>query len=135
MEVLDSNLAAPRRLLHLFVGVSVPFAAKNRLDGFADDLWRPSLFVVGFARWGRASSAAFCLLSDEAVSEGVPVLRLTSNPRGPAGAGSSSRSRRGSVRSAFAFERFPSLFSKSIGLTLCGIVEDPVSPSTASCPR
>jgi len=32
------------------------------------------------------------------------------------------------VRSELAFERFPSLFSKSIGLTLWGIVDDPFRP-------
>ena len=32
---------------------------------------------------------------------------------------------------AFARPKFPSLFSKSIGFTLCGIVDDPTSPSTA----
>src|SRR6056297_3545130 len=36
-------------------------------------------------------------------------------------------------RSEFAFERLPSLFSKSMGLTLWGIVEDPVSVFAASC--
>ena len=32
--------------------------------------------------------------------------------------------------SAFATPKLPSAFSKSIGLTLCGIVEEPTSPAT-----
>ena len=31
---------------------------------------------------------------------------------------------------AFAKPRFPSAFSKSIGLILCGMVEEPISPLT-----
>ena len=34
---------------------------------------------------------------------------------------------------ALAIPRFPSEFSKSMGFTLCGIVDDPVSPSTIRC--
>ena len=34
---------------------------------------------------------------------------------------------------AFAVCKFPSLFSKLIGLILCGIVEDPISPFTVFC--
>jgi hypothetical protein len=34
------------------------------------------------------------------------------------------------VSVAFAIPRLPSEFSKSIGLTLCGIVEEPTSPAT-----
>ena len=33
--------------------------------------------------------------------------------------------------SALATPRLPSAFSKSIGLTLCGMVEEPTSPATA----
>ena len=33
----------------------------------------------------------------------------------------------------FDIVRFPSAFSKSIGFTLCGIVEDPTSPATTIC--
>ena len=36
---------------------------------------------------------------------------------------------------AFASPRLPSEFSKSIGLTLCGIVDEPVSPSTRAAAR
>lgn len=35
--------------------------------------------------------------------------------------------------SAFAFPQLPSLFSKSMGLTLWGIVEDPISPALVVC--
>ncbi len=34
---------------------------------------------------------------------------------------------------AFAIPKFPSLFSKSIGLTLCGIAEEPTSPFLIFC--
>ena len=34
---------------------------------------------------------------------------------------------------AFARPRLPSEFSKSIGLTLCGIVDEPTSPSFTFC--
>ena len=36
-------------------------------------------------------------------------------------------------KTAFARPRLPSEFSKSIGLTLCGIVEEPISPLTVRC--
>ena len=35
--------------------------------------------------------------------------------------------------SAFATPRFPSEFSKSMGFTLCGMVELPVSPAAMRC--
>ncbi len=35
--------------------------------------------------------------------------------------------------SALAMPRLPSEFSKSIGLTLCGMVEEPISPATVFC--
>ena len=35
-------------------------------------------------------------------------------------------------KSAFDSSKFPSLFSKLIGLTLCGIVDDPTSPACVS---
>ena len=34
---------------------------------------------------------------------------------------------------ALAMPRLPSEFSKSIGLTLCGMVEEPISPATVFC--
>ena len=34
---------------------------------------------------------------------------------------------------AFARPRLPSEFSKSIGLTLCGIVDEPISPLIVRC--
>jgi hypothetical protein len=34
---------------------------------------------------------------------------------------------------AFAIPRFPSEFSKSIGFTLCGIAEEPISPALIFC--
>ena len=34
---------------------------------------------------------------------------------------------------AFAIPRLPSLFSKSIGLTLCGIALEPTSPALIFC--
>ena len=37
--------------------------------------------------------------------------------------------------SALATPRLPSAFSKSIGLTLCGMVEEPTSPATGRCRR
>ena len=37
------------------------------------------------------------------------------------------------ARSALARPRLPSAFSKSIGLTLCGIVLEPISPAIAFC--
>jgi len=36
-------------------------------------------------------------------------------------------------KSAFAIPRFPSAFSKSMGLTLCGIADDPTSPALIFC--
>ena len=36
---------------------------------------------------------------------------------------------------ALATPRLPSAFSKSMGLTLCGMVEEPVSPATWRCPK
>lgn len=38
-------------------------------------------------------------------------------------------------RSSLALPRLPSLFSKSIGLTLWGIVEDPISPALVICSK
>ena len=34
---------------------------------------------------------------------------------------------------AFAIPKFPSEFSKSIGFTLCGIADEPISPSLIFC--
>ena len=36
-------------------------------------------------------------------------------------------------RSAFAIPKLPSEFSKSIGLTLCGMVDEPISPALVRC--
>ena len=36
-------------------------------------------------------------------------------------------------RTAFASPRLPSEFSKSIGFTLCGIVDEPISPFIVRC--
>ena len=35
--------------------------------------------------------------------------------------------------SALAMPKLPSEFSKSIGLTLCGMVEEPISPAFVFC--
>ncbi|MNN36052.1 hypothetical protein D3C81_1499270 [compost metagenome] len=35
--------------------------------------------------------------------------------------------------SALAIPRLPSEFSKSIGLTLCGMVDEPISPAMVRC--
>lgn len=37
------------------------------------------------------------------------------------------------VKTALAKHKLPSLFSKSMGLTLWGIVEDPISPALVVC--
>jgi hypothetical protein len=37
------------------------------------------------------------------------------------------------VSSALARPKLPSAFSKSIGLTLCGIVDEPISPAFRRC--
>ena len=34
---------------------------------------------------------------------------------------------------AFAIPKFPSAFSKSIGLTLCGMADEPISPALICC--
>jgi hypothetical protein len=37
------------------------------------------------------------------------------------------------VNKEIEIPRFPSAFSKSIGLILCGMVDDPISPATFFC--
>ena len=72
------------------------------------------------------------LVGNDAVGEAQPRLagRWSRSDR----AASGNRQLAGQVlNSALAMPRFPSEFSKSIGLTLCGMVEEPISPATVFC--
>ena len=66
-------------------------------------------------------------------AKGVPTLRNTvesvkSRCKREIGSFADKNSKK-----AFAIAKFPSAFSKSIGLTLCGIAEDPISPALIFC--
>ena len=125
--------AAASELLQLLVGVRQAVAAHHGLHGLGKHF--PAVREVGGDRRGVGVELAQapCRPRRARSACGRARRRRCAAPSSPSGRAASARSaasRRGSASSSFASPRLPSAFSKSIGFTLCGIVDEPTSPAT-----
>ncbi len=136
LHAFARDAGAAGQLLELLVGVGHGVAAHHGLDRLGQQF--PVGVEIGLQQVGVDFQLAQALqqrvVAEQRRSRGRrPCCAARWSRSGRAASGRSAASRPGASARALARPRLPSEFSKSIGLTLCGMVDEPISPALTFC--